>query len=73
MLYNSVARNSVKVCGALVDKGDESKFVPGQMLGGTDKEPLVFIPGQMGEIRSAATRPVTGRSLRILQTFEPFT
>ena len=38
------------ICGALVDMGEESKFVEGQMLGGTSKEPLTFIPGQMGEI-----------------------
>ena len=38
------------VCGGLVDMGEEARFVPGQMLGGTSKEPLVFIPGQMGEI-----------------------
>ena len=38
------------ICGSLVDMGEESKFVPGQMMGGTDKEPIMFIPGQMGEI-----------------------
>jgi len=38
------------ICGGLVDMGEESKFVPGQMLGGTSKDPLVFIPGHMGEI-----------------------
>ena len=36
--------------GALVDMGEEAKFVRGQMLGGTSKEPLVFIAGEMGEI-----------------------
>ena len=38
------------VCGGLVDMGEDSKFVPGQMLGGTTAEPVLFIPGQMGEI-----------------------
>ena len=37
-------------CGALVDMGEETRFLKGQMLGGTSKEPLQFIAGEMGEI-----------------------
>ena len=59
------------VCGALVDMGEEARFVAGQMLGGTASQPLLFIPGQMGEILEkqvfvpgqTVTTPETGETV----------